>query len=134
MLSNDQSATVRICVAEHPATPPEILSKMIEDSDQWVRQSVARHPRTTSEALEILAFTDQTKIMHELIAQHRNTLPETLERLVWYVGNGGHYGYSSVLYHVAIHPMAPVKLIEKLSSFSSNDYFVDSDNLQALLV
>jgi 3-methyladenine DNA glycosylase AlkC len=83
-------------VAENPNTPPEVLEKLANDVDYWVRYGVAENPNTPPKVLEQLA-TDEDYIIRCYVAKNPNTLPEVLEKLA---NDEDLY----VRWHVALNP------------------------------
>lgn len=54
--------TLRCIAAGHPSTPPEILAKLANDKNEWVREEVASNKLTPPEILAKLADDDSKSV------------------------------------------------------------------------
>ena len=59
---------------------PEVLNRLAEDEEIYVRLEVASNPYTPPEALDRLSYDEDYGVRFN-IARHSNTSPETLDRL-----------------------------------------------------
>ena len=91
---------------------PEILEKLAEDKEKWVRFAVAMNPNTPAEAFMKLA-EDKDDDVRWKVAYNPNTPIDILRKLA-----DDEYGYVRI--EVADHPNTPADILKKLAA---NDEF-----------
>ncbi|MBI5165073.1 MAG: hypothetical protein HY985_14370 [Magnetospirillum sp.] len=67
-------------VAKNPATPPDVLVKLAEDQEKWVRNSVAQNLATPPDILAKLA-EDREEEVRNSVAENPATPPDILAKL-----------------------------------------------------
>ncbi|MDW8426345.1 MAG: hypothetical protein RMK51_10450 [Meiothermus sp.] len=105
-LHTDPDWQTRLAVAQHPRTPPAVLTAMVADTDPEVRQAVALHPATPLPGLEQLARDEQPEVRVR-VAENPRT-PAAVLRLL---AQDDHW---QVRQAVARHPSTPLEALQKL--------------------
>ena len=75
---------LRLFVAENPHTPAEILFQLTKASRGDVLKAVAENPNSPAFVLEKLS---KNPLYDLLLAQHPNTSPEVMEKVLWRFSN-----------------------------------------------
>ena len=78
-LSNDEDFYVRACVAQNSNSSEEVLEKLSNDEDFRVRAYVALNPNTSEEILKKLM--DDGKYIYECVCSNTN-LTETIRNII----------------------------------------------------
>lgn len=71
---------LRVTLAQHPATPPDLLDHLARRRAWEIRQQVARHPNASLETLRLL-LSDETPEVRSAAARHPR-LPESSRELL----------------------------------------------------
>jgi len=112
-LAEDEDEYVRWYVARNPNTSPEILAQLASDDDEDVRASVAKNPNTLLEVLTKLA-EDKVADVRWAVAENPNTPLEILAKLADDESN-------TVRYLVAKNPNTPPEVLAKLAKDDDED-------------
>ena len=93
--------------------PPELLVKLAQDANRYVRVTVVENPNTPPETLKVLAG-DEHRVVRFLVAENPNTPPKTLKVLA---GDGNGFVRSKV----AKNPACPPELLDHLAQDEDED-------------
>ena len=101
------SPNERVNLAADPNTSTEILTRLSEDEDSWVRWGVAENPNTPAEILNRLS-KDKDQEVRWGVAENPNTPAEILNRLSKDQGSHVRWGVTKNLH-------APIEVLARLS-------------------
>lgn len=93
--------------AEHPETPPVILSQLALSPEELTRELVADNPSTPAETLRLLS-TDFSSNVRAVVAGNRSAPPSLLETLTF-------DDSPWVRVNLASNPSAPAKVLTNLT-------------------
>ncbi|MBP5858102.1 DUF2336 domain-containing protein [Marivibrio halodurans] len=78
-LAGNENAAVRVALARHPDTQPEVLYFLAEDTDPDVRRAVARNDRTPRQADLVLTKDHEVGVRGDLAAKIARLTPDMAE-------------------------------------------------------
>ncbi|RED45029.1 DUF2336 domain-containing protein [Aestuariispira insulae] len=78
-LAAEDDPKIRKALAEHPATPPEILYFLAKDTDIDIRRAVACNPNTPRQADLLLTSDESPEVRHDLVNKINRITPDLTE-------------------------------------------------------
>lgn len=112
-LTPETPLRARALLAQDPSAPAELLARLAEDKEPFVRERVADNPNTSRDTLDRLAG-DSFVCVNKSVARNPSTSAETLERLAQY-DNGDSDSSAHVRRKAAKNPNMPVASLVKLA-------------------
>jgi hypothetical protein len=110
-LSRDPRAGLRRAVAQHPATPPELLARLALDDNFWVRTDAAAHPAFPEELRRLLRLAGSSADLAAFAEPDPSLQPQALEELA----AAGPWGQRLA----ARHPATPSSVLGRLGDHPS---------------